>query len=119
MSSDNSQSRVGDHFTNRDAAVRAIYDKLLHTSRRLGPVEEDPKKTSIHLNRKSAFAGVATRKSELIVTLKSERDVDSPRIRQHLRASARRWYLEVRLRAPAEIDREFVGWLRHSYDLSR
>ena len=110
--------RVADHFEGRAPVVRAIYDRLVAAARRLGSVEEDPKKTSIHLNRASAFAGIATRKSALIITLKSETDIESPRIVKHLKSSARRWYLEVRLESPRDIDAEFTRWLTQSYELS-
>ena len=109
---------VADHFEGRDPRLRRIYDRLLKVSRRLGPVEEDPKKTSIHLNRATAFAGVATRKSALIITLKSESDIRSSRIIKHLQSSARRWYLEVRLEAFSDVDAEFTRWLKQSYELS-
>src|SRR6266516_7693014 len=42
--------------------VRAIYKRLLNTAKAIGPFTEDPKKTSIHLTRRTAFAGIATRK---------------------------------------------------------
>lgn len=110
--------RVADHFVDRAPTLRAIYDRLLTTARRFGPVEEVPKKTSIHLNRTSAFAGVSLRKTGLIVTVKSESDVQSPRIVKHLKSSARRWYLDVRLESVQEVDAEFTRWLQQSYDLS-
>ena len=109
---------VTDHFKNREPILRDIYRKVLTTGRRFGPVVEDPKKTSIHLNRKSAFAGVATRKSALVVTVKAEADIKSPRIVKHLKASPRRWYLDVRLESVEEVDAEFARWLRKSYELS-
>ena len=109
---------VADHFEGRDPVVRAIYDRLLAAAHRMGPVEEDPKKTSIHLNRTSAFAGVATRKAGLVITLKSETDIESPRIVKHLKSSARRWYLEVRLESVDEVNAEFTRWLKQSYELS-
>ena len=119
MASSVAVPRVADHFKNREPILRDIYREVLATGRRFGAVEEDPKKTSIHLNRKSAFAGVATRKSALIVTVKAEEDIKSPRIVKHLKASARRWYLDVRLESVEEVDAEFAGWLRKSYELSR
>jgi hypothetical protein len=109
---------VAAHFAGREPVVRAIYDRLLAVSRRLGPVAEDPKRTSIHLNRKSAFCGVATRKGALIATLKAEVDIDSPRMIGRRQASARRWYLEVRLESVRDIDAEFIRWLTRSYELS-
>jgi hypothetical protein len=109
---------VAGHFKGREPALREIYDRLLAVARRFGPVEEDPKKTSIHLNRTSAFAGVAARKSGLVVTIKAEADVQSPRIVKHLQASSRRWYLDVHLESPGEVDAEFTSWLKRSFELS-
>jgi Domain of unknown function (DUF5655) len=109
---------VDDHFAGRPPALRQIYDRLLAAAATFGPVAEDPKKTSIHLNRKTAFAGVATRKASLILTLKAERDIRSLRVSKHERASANRWHLEVRLADPTEIDAELIGWLQEAYELS-
>ena len=71
---------VESHFDGKDPAVRATYLRLLEAARTLGPVAEDPKKTSIHLVRDTAFAGVATRRSSLILTLKSAKDIRSRRV---------------------------------------
>ena len=56
---------VEQHFDHRAPAVREIYETIVAASRKFGPVEEDPKKTSIHLNRESAFAGIRTRAGSL------------------------------------------------------
>jgi hypothetical protein len=50
---------VEQHFSGRADHVRRIYDTIVDASSKLGPVEQDPKKTSIHLNRRVAFAGIA------------------------------------------------------------
>ena len=92
-------------------AQRAIYEQLLSAARAIGPFREDPKKTSIHLIRKSAFAGVATRKDALLVTIKAGADIRSRRIVRHQHASATRWYLDVRLERPEDVDRELKSWL--------
>jgi len=106
------------HFAGTDATVRAIYQRLIEVARTFGPVTEDPKKTSIHLVRHVAFAGVATRRSSLILTLKSASDIPSPRIQKREQTSANRWYLEVRLEKPAHVDRQLTRWLRAAYDLA-
>jgi uncharacterized protein DUF5655 len=92
--------------------VRAIYERLLSTAKTIGPFSEDPKKTSIHLTRRTAFAGVATRKDALILTLKSTADIKSPRIFKREQASANRWYIEVRLEDPKQVDAELKSWLK-------
>ena len=98
--------------------VRAIYMRLLRTAKAIGPFTEDPKKTSIHLTRKSAFAGVATRKDALQLTIKTASDIRSPRIVKRQRASAHRWHLDVRLESPKEVDRELTSWLKDAMELS-
>lgn len=109
---------VKSHFEGKDPVVRQIYNALLRHSRKFGAVIEDPKKTSIHLVHKSAFAGVATRKSAIILTLKSDHDLDSARIHKSEQASARRFHHEVKLTSPADVDAELVGWLKAGYAMS-
>jgi hypothetical protein len=109
---------VQSHFTKSDPSVLATYQQLLKTARALGPVTEDPKKTSIHLVRQTAFAGVATRRASLILTLKSAHDIRSPRIAKREQASAHRWHVEIRLEKPADVDRQLTRWLNAAYELS-
>jgi hypothetical protein len=106
------------HFDGKDATVRQIYDRLLKATRKFGRVAEEPKKTSIHLMNKTAFAGVATRKSAMVLTIKSDRKLSSPRIHKSEQTSARRFHHEVKLTAPAEVDAELVKWLKDAYELS-
>jgi hypothetical protein len=78
----------------------------------------DPKKGSIHLDRKSAFAEVVVQKESLILALKATGDVDSPRIIKRMEASAHRWYLYTRVDQVKHLDKELIEWLRQSYELS-
>lgn len=110
---------VAAHFTGKAPVVREIYDRLIDTAARFGPVTEDPKKTSIHLTRKTAFAGVATRRDGIVLTLKSTSDIRSARIIKRQRVSAKRWYFDLKLTSPAQIDRQVTGWLAHSIELSQ
>ena len=109
---------VAAHFAGKDPTVRATYQRLLDVARTLGPVTEEAKKTSIHLVRDTAFAGVATRRSSLILTLKSAADISSPRIEKREQTSANRWHLEVRLEKPAHVDRQLTAWLKAAYALA-
>ena len=118
MTSKTVRPAVESHFLDRDPRVRAIYDRIVEVAKEFGPVEEDPKKTSIHLNRRSAFAGIATRKDSLILTIKSTADIASPRIMKREQASANRWHLEIRLNNPKEIDSTVKRWLERSYEIS-
>jgi hypothetical protein len=109
---------VEQRFVGKDPKVRTLYDLLLAAVRPFGEVAEDPKKTSIHLNRRTAFAGVATRKEAIVLTVKASRDIASPRVLKREQASANRWHLEIKLTAPADVDRELTSWLAEAYELS-
>ena len=105
------------HFADKSMVVRAIYDRLMAETRSFGDVIEEPKKTSIHLVNKTAFAGVATRKSAVILTIKSDRKLSTPRIHKSQQTSASRFHHEVKLTSRADVDAELVKWLKDAYAL--
>jgi hypothetical protein len=109
---------VKEHFTNKHPLVQATYEALVKAAERLGPVKQEAKKTSIHLVRKSAFAGIATRQSALILTLKLQTDLKNSRIIRRQQVSKSRWHLEIRLDSPNEVDAQLLKWLKTSYELS-
>jgi Domain of unknown function (DUF5655) len=114
-----SKAALTAHFGGRDPVVREIYDRILATAGEFGPVRQEPKKTSIHLSRKTAFAGVATRRDAIILTLKSASDIRSPRIIRREQASANRWHLEVRLTDPKQVDKQIATWLGRAIEISQ
>src|SRR6185295_6400660 len=95
---------IEQHFEGKQPVVRDIYDRLLVVSRQFGYVGEDPKKTSIHLNRNSAFAGVRTQATSIVLTVKSPNDIESPRVNNRQKASANRWYCYIKVSTPDEVD---------------
>jgi hypothetical protein len=109
---------VDSHFEGKSSRVRDIYDTIVAVSREFGPVTEEAKKTSIHLNRKSAFAGVQTRREYLILTVKSAVDVDHSRIARREHTSANRWHHEIKLHDASDVDNQLIDWLRVSYEMS-
>src|SRR6185369_2420892 len=118
MAMSSTSHTVQEHFDKCSPAVTATYSRILEAAGHLGPFHQEAKKTSIHLVRKTAFAGIATRKTALILTLKSASDIRSPRINRREQASANRWHVEIRLEHPAEVDREVAAWLQRAYDLA-
>lgn len=110
---------VDDQFTGKTPNVRAVYDLLLSQLRIFGSVAEEPKKTSIHLTNTSSFAGVHTRKSYLILNIRSDHIIDSPRIAKSEQVSKRRYHQEVKLQNPEDVDTELLVWLKEAYELSR
>ncbi len=109
---------VNSHFEGKSPNVAKTYDQLLKALQNFGPVNEEPKKTSIHLVNKSAFAGIATRKDYLILTIKSDRKLTSSRIHKTEQVSAKRFHHEAKLMSPENVDSELVGWLEEAYTLS-
>ena len=109
---------VSDHFVNKEPGVRTLYDQLLSLLRTFGPVEEDPKKTSIHLNRRSALVGVETRRNNFLLTIKSAHTIKSPRVEKTEKISSKRFYHKVRISSPNDFDEELKAWLQEAYALS-
>lgn len=79
------------------AGTYSVNDQLVSLLHTFGSIEENPKKTSIHLNRKSALAGVETRKNYLLLNMKSDHAIKSPRIEKAEQVSARRFHHKVRI----------------------
>jgi len=109
---------ISQHFENKDPIVKSIYERILQESRKFGTVSEEPKKTSIHLVNKSAFAGVATRKNALVLNIKSAAPIRHARIVKSEQLSASRFHQEVRLTSPDDVDAVLVGWLKEAYAIS-
>ena len=109
---------VNDHFINKDPTIRALYEQLVALLRTFGPIEEDPKKTSIHINRNSALAGVETRKDYLLLNIKSDHAIKNPRVVKAEQVSAKRFHHKVRISSPNDFDEELKTWLQEAYLLS-
>ena len=109
---------ISQHFENKDPVVKSIYERILKESRKFGAVTEEPKKTSIHLVNKSAFAGVITRRNALILNIKSAAPIKHARISKSEQLSAGRFHQEVKLTSPDEVDSILTGWLKEAYAIS-
>ncbi len=104
-------------FMGKDEAVRSIYHRLLEVVRTLGPFQEEPKKTSIHLVRTVGFAGVHPRKNYLMLNLRTDYPVESLRITKSEQVSKNRFHNEIKLASLSDIDGELLGWLKDAYTL--
>jgi len=118
MSKAKNAPAVERHFQDKQPVVRQTYEALLASLREIGPFVEDPKKTSIHLVRETALAGIATRKEHLVLTLKSDHRLPGTRVHRTQQASAKRFHSEIKLTSPLDVDKELKQWLRHAYELS-
>ncbi|HYK40753.1 MAG TPA: DUF5655 domain-containing protein [Thermoanaerobaculia bacterium] len=109
---------VDAHFAGKPPEVRKVYERLLALLAKIGPVSEDPKKTSIHLVRESALAGVEVRRDYLLLNLKTDYPIEGPRVERAEKLSANRYHTKVKLSAIAEVDAEVKRWLKDAYSLS-
>lgn len=104
-------------FAGSDPAVQVIYDRILDSLRSIGSFQEEPKKTSIHLVRNTGFAGVHPRKRSLLLNLRLDQALDSPRVVKAEQVSKHRYHNEVKLEHPEQVDDELSSWLRAAYEL--
>jgi hypothetical protein len=99
MSAKASSPEIDALFGDRTSASRAVYDALLAAMRGLGPVEVEPKKTCVHLVAErdgTAFAGIHPRKNGILLTLRTETAITSPRVRKTEQASRNRRRVRAR-----------------------
>jgi Domain of unknown function (DUF5655) len=106
-----------DAFTSAGPESLKLYKQLVNSIRHIGKFHEEIKKTSVHLVRGSAFAGVHPRKQYLLLTIKAAAPIKSARIVKTEQVSKNRWHLEVKISSENHIDRELLAWLREAYDL--
>ena len=104
-------------FEGKGSLSKDIYDRLIAVAELLGPVQQDPKQTCIHLNRRSAFAGVYVRNGYLLVEVKTDYPIDDPMVRKSQQLSRKRFHHQFRLDSPQQAD-SIAGWLKDAYALS-
>ena len=97
--------------------AHALYEELLRAIAPIGEFQVEEKKTSIHLVRRTAFAGVHFRKDAILVTIKSREPLPARHGMKQERVSANRWHNDVRVESAEEIA-GIVEWVRDAYSLS-
>ena len=102
-------------LSSSEPEVHELYRALLLFCRALGPFSVD---ASVHLVRKSAFAGVHPRRKHLVFTVKSAAEIDSDRIFKSEQVSKSRWHHEIKLNDRTDLNPELLGWLRDGYNIS-
>lgn len=109
---------INSHFVSKEPVVSQIYDSLIKAIKRLGELQEEPHKTSIHLVNRSALAGVTTRKGYILLNIKTDYPIDNPRITKTEKVSRNRFHHLVKLEKPEDVDSELLKWLTDAYQLS-
>src|SRR5207245_1148992 len=104
-------------FDKSDPAVRATYERLLIRVRRIGPVDAEQNKTTIHLKGRATFADVRPLKSRLDVSIVSDAPITDPRVTKREKLSAARYHNIVSINSPHDIDAQLLDWLKRAYEL--
>ena len=98
-------------FARSDPAFRALAAQLVERVAREAGVRIEPKQGSIHLCRKSAFAGLHPRRQAVLLNLRTREPIESGRIRKVERVSANRFHNEMLLESANDLDEELFGWI--------
>lgn len=104
-------------FNNREPVVRTLYNQLMDKLSNFENIVVEPKKTSIHLKHKTAFAGIHPKKSHFVLNIVSESAIDSSRIKKVEQVSKNRFHNELDIKQLSDIDPELIEWLQTAYDL--
>ena len=105
-------------FARSDPQVRTVVRSLIERVQALPEVVVDPKGTCLHLNHRTAFAGLHPRRDALLLNLRSRAPIESPRIRKAERVSANRWHNELLVESVEAIDDELMGWVAAAHALA-
>lgn len=108
-----------DHFQGKNPEVLRIYEKLIGSLRKFGPIKIEPKKTSIHLGNKFGFAGVYTRQDYINLEVHLSHKLKSPRVAKVEQASANRFHHTIKVDSAKAVDKELISWLKEAYDLKK
>lgn len=108
---------VGAQYAGAKAALRPLYERLVAEARALGDgVEIAPKKTGVSLRGRKQFALIEVpSRTRVQVGLNLG---DKPG-NERLRPSSGMCTHRVDISDEAQIDEEFLGWLREAYDRAR
>jgi hypothetical protein len=104
-------------FEGCEAVVRATYDALMRSVLRYGPVGIEAKKSSITLVAGSAFAILHPKKTALVLAIRTEKPLASPRVRKVEAVARNVYHNEILLNAPGAVDPELLRWVKAAYAL--
>ena len=105
-------------FARSEPQVRTIVRALIERTQHLPGVVVDPKGTCLHLNHRTAFAGLHPRRNAVLLNLRSRMPIESPRIRKVERVSANRSHNELLIESVEAIDDELMGWMAEAHALA-
>lgn len=110
-----SSHTLDEHFAEKGPAVRQLFDALLASLKRCGPVKVLPEKTRIAFQVRMSFAAVSVRRTYLVGHFVFARRVEHPRFRRVESFSPRNHLHAFRLDSVDDLDAQFSRWAREAY----
>jgi hypothetical protein len=109
--------RLEYHFNGKSQQIRALFDDVVATVRRIGPVRILPEKTRIAFQVRMSFAQITPRRQWLDGHIVLARRFEHPRFRRIQTISRRNHVHSFRIISPRDIDAEFASWLAEAYSV--
>jgi hypothetical protein len=103
------------HFERKPPEIRALFDTVVESIKRCGPVIVLPEKTRIAFQTRMSFAQVTPRTKWLDGHVVLARRLEHPRFRKIETISPRNHVHHFRLHSPTDVDAEFESWLKEAY----
>ena len=82
----------------------------------------DPKQTCVHIcagKEGTAYAGLHPRKGAVLLNIRLEAPLNSPRVRKTEQVSRNRFHCEILITNPAHVDAELLEWLACAANLAK
>ena len=109
------QHDLDHHFHHKPAAIRKLFDQVVEIIERIGPVRVLPEKTRIAFQVRMSFAQVTPRREWLDGHVVLARRLEHPRFRAIQTFSPRNHLHAFRITCAADLDDDFVAWMREAY----
>lgn len=106
-----------DHFKNKPPVIKAIYDKLIATVNKIGPVTINAVKSAIFLKTKSTYIEIKPKKEYVLIAFFLDKEVKEFPISRVVQLSKNRFAHVIHLQNPTDINKQVIVWLKESYKL--
>lgn len=107
---------IEEHFKNKEQAKK-IFDRLVaQVNTKIGKCKVISIPCCIHLFGNHDFLAALPKKDGLEIRFLLNKKIESPRIKQHVPISSKSYKNCLFLNSEKEIDKEFIGWLKESYN---
>lgn len=106
---------LAQHFRGKRPEIRVLFDQVVATIRKIGPVRILPQKTRIAFQVRMSFAQITPKSRWLDGHVVLARRREHPRFRRIQSISPRNHVHTFRIRSLHDIDRDFRSWLAEAY----